>query len=145
MRPSLSAALRLTTLTIAVLAIGVTGCGESKQIPVSGKILLDGKPITVEKGQSASVNFYGGEGKAFGIGEVKENGEYTASSNNKPGLPAGTYKVTVTYSKPKDSKDPYSVPVRLINEKFTSAEFTELKIEVKDNAPPDSYDLKVTK
>jgi hypothetical protein len=137
--------VRAAFVTLAILAVGLTGCGESKQIPVSGKILLDGNPIKVSTGETASVNYHGQTNKVFGVGQVNENGEYTMSSNNKPGMPAGSYKVTVTYSKPKDAKDPYSIPVRMINEKFTNLEFTDLTIEVKDNAPPGTYDLKVTK
>lgn len=138
--------VRFVSLATVVLAMGITGCGETKQIPVTGKIILDGKQLKVEKGETAAVNFYGtGDAKSFGVGVVSEDGTYTVSSNNKPGLPAGSYKVTVNYSKPKDAKDQYSIPVRMVNEKYTVIDFTDLKVEVKDNAPPGSYDLKVTK
>jgi hypothetical protein len=80
--------VRFVSLATVVLAMGITGCGETKQIPVTGKIILDGKQLKVEEGETAAVNFYGtGDAKSFGVGVVSEDGTYTVSSrSNKTGV-----------------------------------------------------------
>ena len=147
MHSRILAPVRLNSLSVAVAAILFSGCGGGGHVPVSGKVLLDGKAIKVAKGETAAVNFYPDKQGAgsFGIGPVDENGEYEISSDKKPGIKAGTYKVTVTYSKPSDPKNPYSAPKRLVNQKYGDVNTTQLEVEVKADTPPGHYDLRVTK
>lgn len=146
------ALLRVVALLFTVGCFTLsTGCGgEAKTVPVSGKVLLDGKAITVEKPKEAAVNFYADESKGntltkLPVAMVDASGTYTLTTNGKPGAPVGWYKVTVNYSTPANPKDEYSVRTRLVNEKYVDPKTTPLTIEVKDGAGPDAYDLKVTK
>jgi len=134
---------RLCAFLAVLLLVGCSGGG--KLVPVSGKVLMNDRPLQVKEGQSAAVNFHpdtdkGNQYKGLGAAPVNENGEYTLTNN---GVPPGWYKVTVTYSKPSNPKDPYSVPVSLIAADFNSKEKTPLAVEVKEGTAPDAYTLKV--
>lgn len=123
------------------------GCGGKVAIPVTGKVLLGGQPLQVKAPETATVNFHpdagkGNTAKALGVGEVNEQGTYTLTGG---GLAPGWYKVTVTYGKPANPKNPYSVPVPLLAAAYGSPTKTPLAVEVKDGNPAEAYDLPVSK
>jgi hypothetical protein len=111
-------------------------------LPVSGQIFLNDQPFKPETGTTIAINFYPPAGGGLGIADVNDAGTYTASLNGKPGLPPGTYKVTVAITKPSNPKDEYSPPTSLINPAFADQSKTRLSIDVKEGG---SYDLKVSK
>jgi hypothetical protein len=135
--------LRYFSLVCACLFVGVLGCGGSTQVPVSGKLVVNGKEFKPEAGTSVSVNFHAKVGSAFGIATFADSGEYTVSSNGKSGLPEGDYVVTVSVSKPSNPKDPYSLPTSLINTDYADKSLGKITLSVKANAPPGTYDIKV--
>jgi len=75
------------------------------------------------------------------LGAIKE-GKYTLGTGKQEGAPAGWYKVTVNASLP--SKEEYGVPTPVVGAPFDKVETTPLSVEVKADAAPGSYDLKVT-
>jgi hypothetical protein len=126
------------------------GCSTPNLPPVSGQLLLDDKPISTDKTKTAIINFHpdsskGNTAKSIAVASVSETGQYTLNFSGKPGIPEGWYKVTVNYSEPTNPKDPYSTPKQLISGKYSSKDSTPLSVEVKANAPPSNYELKVTK
>ena len=136
--------------TFMIFTFMFVGCSAPILPPVSGQLLLDDKPITPDKTKTAIINFHpdsskGNTAKSIAVATVSETGQYTLNFSGKPGIPEGWYKVTVNYSEPTNPKDPYSIPKQLISGKFSAKDTTPLSVEVKANAPPSNYELKVTK
>jgi hypothetical protein len=99
---------------------------------------------------TGAVNFYpdAAKGNKDGnvyVSQIDEQGQYKLFGGGKEGAPAGWYKVTVNASAPPKPNQPYAVTQPLVDEKFTKVDFTPLAVEVKPDAPPGAYDLKVTK
>ena len=75
-------------ITLALLA--GTGCGPSV-VKVKGVVKLDGSPV-----DGATVTFMSEDGKTTYSGFSDSSGTFTLNGpDGKPGVPAGTYKVTV--------------------------------------------------
>lgn len=68
------------------------GCGPSKS-PVTGSVTLDGKPLP-----GATVVFTSEDGSKVATGFSDDDGKFKLSYQNGPGIPHGTYKVTVNKS-----------------------------------------------
>lgn len=137
----------LVILGAALLAAG--GCGGDpigRTVPVTGKVIVDGKPLS-----TGSVTFWpeeskGDNSKLEATGQIGKDGTYTLNTRGKPGAPPGRYKVTVTAQAEPDAKNPYAPPKHLINPSYAAKETTSLKvIEVVENPAPDAYDLIVTR
>jgi hypothetical protein len=148
----------LSRLVFLVLLIGaglVLGCGkkEVSLAPVTGKVTVDGKPLT-----SGSVSLIadvplGNPGaeeaskmQTLGLsgGEIKSDGTYKIYTGDKEGAPLGKYKVRVVppLAEPKESKE---TPDIGFNKKYTDANNTPLKYEVVSSPEAGRYDLKLTK
>jgi hypothetical protein len=83
--------IRRVCLVVLCSAFGAfAGCGPSKS-PVQGLVYLDDKPLS-----GATVVFTSEDGSKTASGRSDEQGNFTLSFENGPGIPAGTYKVTVT-------------------------------------------------
>lgn len=128
-------ALRLLLLALA----GATaGCSQTyTPLPVSGKVLLDGKPLTGGMVTYSPDESKGNTLKLGAVGKIQPNGSYTLEANGKPGVPEGWYKVTV------QTKIPGLPAVeRDVATAYQSVEKTPLNIEVK--ADKTKYDLLLT-
>jgi hypothetical protein len=111
--------------------------------PVSGHVTLSGKAMTggyvTFKPDKAKGNNFGGEPTA----EIDANGDYSLTTNGKPGAPAGWYKVVVG-APPGDLTDPAkALPTVLISEKYLDAAKTPLEKEVVASPQAGAYDLDV--
>lgn len=134
---------------LCALSIGLfAGCSDKETFyPVSGKILLEGKPLT-GVGQG-SVSFRGDTVKGNATmhqptGAIGPSGEYELLTVGRKGAPPGWYKVVVSAYANKLEEGP--VPPRLLLEKkYYSEEMTDLSIEVVAQPAPGLYDLKVSK
>ena len=135
---------RLFLLPSALL-LGILGCGGSGNVPVSGKLNVNGKLVKPETGTNIAINFHAKAGSAFGTAQLAESGDYTVSSGGKPGLPPGDYIVTVTISKPSNPKDPYSLPKSVINTDYGDKSLAKIQMSVKSAAPAGSYDINIGK
>ncbi|MFO0880901.1 MAG: carboxypeptidase-like regulatory domain-containing protein [Gemmataceae bacterium] len=76
-------------LVVLGVAVTLTGCGGGLK-SVTGSVSLDGKPVT-----SATVVFTTADGKSSASGMTDSSGNFSLSTNGKPGAPVGEYKVTV--------------------------------------------------
>jgi hypothetical protein len=147
---------RLAILVVLV-AIGLApGCGKKlpPMTPVSGKVTVDGQPVTA--GQVSLVSDVGmptQEKKTEGqdstlavgpsVGQIGSDGTYKVFTSGKEGAPLGKYKVTVT--PPMMPSADNKAPAGNYSRKYSDSKNTPLKIEVIANAPPGAYDLKLTK
>lgn len=135
-----------------VLCLGLAmGCGGGKKMPplnpVSGKVTVDGQPLTV--GQvtftpdiAIPTDDAKKEGPGVGpsSGTINSDGTYKLFTGGKEGAPAGKYRVTVTPSMvpAADAKAP---PPLGFNRMYSDNRNSPLKVEV----PTGPYDLKLTK
>lgn len=141
---------------LVVVGVGLLpGCGKKlpPMFPVSGKVTVDGKPLT--GGQVTLVppdlKIPSGENSqpdqpsiGTSAGTIDSNGEYKIYTAGKEGAPLGKYKVTVTPTM-MPSADPKKPPPSGFNQKFSNVRTTTLQIEVVESPAPGAYDLKLTK
>lgn len=84
------------TLFLLASFLLLIGCGDRgpKLEPVTGKVTLDGKEISsLTNFKDGSVTFIPEKGRpSYGI--IQPDGTFVMKTDNKPGVPAGSYKVT---------------------------------------------------
>jgi hypothetical protein len=91
--------LRISIL-VFFLAVGAIGCGGARTSPVTGVVLLDGKPLA-----GATVTFVAGGTGRDATGETDKEGQFTMSTfEPRDGVLPGTYKVVI--SLPEGTPDP---------------------------------------
>jgi hypothetical protein len=147
---------RLVYVVALVGAGFVLGCGgkEGRPLaPVSGKVTVDGKPLSsgqvtfipdVPSGQEGTKQASKLKTTAPSVGEIGPDGTYKISTGGKDGAPLGKYKVTVSPSM-VPAPDATDAPATGFNRKFSDAHDTPLKVEVVATPAPGAYDLKLTK
>jgi hypothetical protein len=132
-----------------------SGCGKKDDIPetvpVSGKVTVDGQPVT--SGQVSFTAFDKSQ-KVGGMctGKIDSSGGYVIYTGDKEGAPPGRYKVSVTPTMAptgdtKDFKDAKAMMKAMMpfDPKFGDADKSKIIINVTKDAPPGTYDLKLTK
>jgi hypothetical protein len=127
----------------AIIAAGCnTGSGENLA-PVTGKVTVNGKPVT-----TGSVTFRpdaskGNKTQHQPNGAIDAEGNYELSvPPARKGAPPGWYKVVVfAFDDPQPGKPLKS----FIDMKYADETTTPLKVEVIENPEPGRYDLKMTK
>jgi len=127
--------------------VGMAGCG-IKRIPTSGKVTLDGEPMTqgvlqfipdVSKGNNLRV------GCAGPISNGRWNLVTTGMerANTGTGAPVGWFKVT--YTNPNEgSKAPGASAAPKVAAKYYREETTPLSIELTDPPPTEGYTIELT-
>jgi hypothetical protein len=127
--------------------VALAGCsgGGEKLTPVSGKVTVNGAPLT-----TGSVTFHPDSAKGntslhIPVGTLDAQGAYQLMTATKQGAAAGWYKVTVTAQEPIDPKNPYAPPKHLIHPKYSDPSTSGLAVEVIDRAAPGAYDLMLTR
>jgi hypothetical protein len=125
---------------VVLLAVG--GCGGiGKLDSVSGKVTLDGHPLT---GVAVSYSPDGQKGNKTTLGVsgfTDGNGTYqlqtsTRNGRSYTGAPPGWYRVTVVPAVPPAGSKPAQVPT-----KYGNPSTTPLHIEVVDSPKAGGYDL----
>lgn len=120
--------IRVTFLLLVISTIGL-GCGAtSDRAQISGKVLLDGKPL-----DQGSIQFEPAEGTSkLNAGGVISDGAYQIPAAQ--GVPPGKYRVAIT-SFPKDTRkaedvmnNPGPPPKERIAEKYNAASTTIVEV-----------------
>src|SRR5919201_4988182 len=136
-----SARVGLGCALLAAL-IGVAGCG-IKRIPTSGKVTLDGQPMTegvlefipdVSKGNNLRVSCSGPISN--GRWNLVTSGMERA--NTGTGAPVGWFKVRYTHPN-EGSKQPGQAAAPKVAAKYYREETTPLSIELTDPPPAEGY------
>lgn len=124
-----------------VMFVGlVTGCADNKGLTVTGKVTVDGAPLS--QGEVSYHSGTGAGGNAVVLtASVDAQGDYTMVA------PPGTYKVTVFAEEPRSSEgaDAYAMPKYLVAAPFRNPDTTPLTVDVKTGAAEGAYDFDVTK
>jgi hypothetical protein len=140
------------------LLLATAGCGSGfKTVPVSGKLFVDGKPLT---GADATVLFHpdASKGNTLQIdfaGNADDDGNYTLyHGNGDKGVAPGWYKVAVVAIQPMvprsaDKKTKVRMPgkpvrITLIDNKYSVPASSGIEIEVVGKPSPGAYDLNLT-
>lgn len=137
--------MRFTTyaagLLLMIAVAGAGGCQKGMPAelgplyPVQGKVTLGGKPL-----RGGNVLFFALEHDvkiSQPQGLIDAQGNYTVASYGKDGAPAGKYRVTVDPASDDKSMD------LAVDGKYQSWEKSPLIVEIRENAPPGAYDLKL--
>ncbi len=142
----------LAALVPLLLAAGCDSSGVGKTYPVSGKVTLDGKPLTAAttiilfKPDAAK----GNSSPFEPTGTVDDQGNYTLVTSGKKGAPPGAYKVVVTATEPPKDEGRRSPKHKrpggqtLLPSRYGQAATTTVAIEVVETPPPGAYDIKLT-
>ncbi|WP_428306932.1 hypothetical protein [Lacipirellula sp.] len=119
------------TLFAALTSFGCGGSGPSLA-PVSGKVLLDGQPLTTGQVLTQPTAGRGANGA------IQSDGTFTLSSGREPGAMVGTHQVAVVAYEVGASTSPEAPQGKLlVPQRYTSAENSGLTIEVSsgENTP----------
>lgn len=157
MAVSTSPAARTRVVLFGVMLQGIillAGCGKSggtvDTVPVSGTVTVGGTPLPVGTVHFSPDESKGNTFKKTLDARLKPDGTYSLrtvdnSGRASEGAPVGWYKVF--FSLDKSSTGPDSKPAKgdEFNAKYKDAKKSGLEIEVKANAPPGAYDIKLTK
>jgi hypothetical protein len=125
----------------ASLTFALSGCKKSvNTVPVSGKVTLDGNPIT--SGQVTFTPTDDGGSKELSAGTIGSDGSYTIKTGGKEGAPPGKYKASITPAMAANSKSDGKpdIPYPII---YTTPNKTPLTIEVVASPAAGAYDLKL--
>jgi len=133
---------------VSLLALTGCGGGVGKLEPVEGKVQVAGQPLT-----GGQVAFFPVDPPKGGtplriMGKIGSDGRYKMTTNEKPGVPKGKYKVTVDtisgadaaiapIQMGKDAPPPAKAPERKANVKYENPENSGLVVDV----PTGPYDL----
>jgi hypothetical protein len=104
-----------------MLTVGCAGGGGEEEnytlVPVTGKVLLDGKPL---EGASITFNAADGNKPATDGGDVTGvDGSFSAKYRNRSGLAPGNYKITI--NRPKSAIAGRPLPPELVNDHFMAS------------------------
>ncbi len=127
-------AYRLMSVVFCVL---IVGCG-SNLASISGKVTLDGKPLT-----RGTVVFQT-NGQAMGHAEIQPDGSYRIKTGDRRGLEPGTYQVTITAYKSLPNADDPSEPIPdlLTPVRYNKPASSGLTAEVKPDSNTFDFHLK---
>jgi hypothetical protein len=133
------------------LCLSAAGCaqddGIGKLYPVSGRILIEGQPLTgVAQG---SVSLRGDPSRDNPTlhqptGTIDAEGRFELTTAGKKGAPPGWYRVMVAAYANRPEEGPVK-PRRLLDEKYYHPDKTDLTIEIVAKPAPGAYDLNVTR
>lgn len=137
--------LVLAVCLSAGLLASLSGCGKQDPLlPVSGKVLF--KDLPLPKGtviltpDAAKGNTTLHEPR----GEIDAQGNYEINTSGKAGAPPGWYKVAVIAMKEEIKKGGGGPPVQwLAPRRYTDPKTSQLAFEVKREAAPENYELRL--
>jgi hypothetical protein len=140
---------RLLRLLSALPALALlAGCGGSQSlVPVEGKVLVEGRPLT-----KGTLVFWPDKGKgnaapAPAMGTVAADGSFKLTTAGRPGVPPGWYRVTASPppaadpSQPLPSKPRRTIMPRRFNARYEDPARTNLIVEVVASPPAGGYAL----
>jgi hypothetical protein len=129
---------------IALALFLVAGCDGSGSLQkVTGKVTVDGAPLTTGSVRFVPDAAKGNKSKDEPAGQIGSDGTYTLITNGKPGAPAGWYKVTVNATEVPESSNPFGGKA-LVAPRFNVPETSGLSVEVVSSPKSGAYDLTVS-
>jgi hypothetical protein len=139
--------LRVCSAWAVTAALAITGCGEGKYVPVSGKLLFeDGSPAAGLSGRQVIMERipYGDESAAMqqSSGTIDAQGNFTMGTESlSDGVPAGMQRVMITEANASGDE----IPPPVIDKKYSKFETSGLQYEAKSGGPPAEFKLERAK
>lgn len=138
--------MRRVALVMVLLTLYLGGCSGSGQeplVPVSGKVMLDKKPLTRGSVSFRADKARGNNSTVEPYGSIEPDGTYTLYTNKRKGAPVGKYIVLVTASEDIDPANPSAAPKPIVHPKYSDPDRPILQVDVVENPRPGQYDLTV--
>jgi hypothetical protein len=130
--------------------LALAGCGKpgpGKLYPVSGKVTINGKPMT-----SGFVGFApeaspgtGSRAQFMATGTIGSDGTYEIKTDGKPGAPLGKYKATINPGMPTTKEEAANMGKLPFDRSYTDPAKSPLAVEVVESPQAGAYDLKLLK
>jgi len=139
--------LPIRLAVLGLLTLGLASCGGEKMIEVKGKVLYGTEPLK-STGLDQAIVQYQSQGESENKIPKQYQGKFDEQGNFSLEAPPGKYKVVVIATKmppKKSAKDEYAIPESVIPKVYSDAKMTDHSVEVKANAPPGHYDIKLAK
>jgi hypothetical protein len=137
--------LRFGSFVLAGLLVATAGCGGRELVRVSGKVTVDGAPLSTGRISFIPDAAKGNKAPVACVGQIGANGQFdlfttgVQGSDNGKGAPAGWYKVILMNKFNSTELDDKVDPI------YFNEATTPLSIEVTSKPPPGSYEIKVAK
>jgi hypothetical protein len=141
-------------LNLCGTALLCCGCGDADpfgvgaMVPVSGQVLVNGKPLHLPGNAFARLWFYPDAAKGnpcpqIAIGDVDADGYYTLSVRGQEGAPLGWYKVLVIATEHVDPDHPSKLRRLFVPKKYGDTATSGLCVQVVRVPQEGAYDLKL--
>ncbi|HEX3149225.1 MAG TPA: hypothetical protein VHR66_14220 [Gemmataceae bacterium] len=136
---------RLIAPLAVLLLLSPSGCdsGSGSLHKVSGKVTVDGAPLTTGTVRFVPDKDKGNKATTEPTGQIGTDGTYSLMTDGKSGAPAGWYKVTISASEVPESSKPFSGK-SLVAAKFNDPAASGLAVEVVSSPKAGAYDLQAT-
>ena len=124
-----SSCSRFTVFILLFSICGMlTGCGTSNESTVSGKVTLDGQPLS-----TGTVTFHPVAGGPAAYGQIQADSSYRLKTGSAAGLALGSYVVTVVATEsPKLSEEAgEEIPPLLTPERYGEVKQTDLEFTIR--------------
>jgi hypothetical protein len=130
--------MRRTRLLVICL-LAYAGCNAAKGVPekliaVKGTVTVKGRPLAHGSILLMPDKDFGNASTQQPSGAIKD-GDFTLFTGDRPGAPAGAYKVAVIANEPASSV----APVRWLANSSYATDHSGLRIEVVENPPAKAY------
>jgi hypothetical protein len=139
-------------LVAGVLLAPVVGCGRGdgdlgRLVPVQGKVMLGGGPLTTGVVIFRPDAAKGNASKHEPRSHIDAEGHYKlVTAQRHDGAAPGWYKVgVIAVLQSTDRKNPYALPKSLIPSIYNDPEKSPLALEVVEEPTPGAYDLQIGK
>jgi hypothetical protein len=138
------------------------GCGKPplKLAPVSGKVLIQDKPLTFGSIQFRADVSRGNHSMEVPTGQIQGDGSFEMMTGTRKGAPLGWWKVLVIADnfqvwdpplwayhppdvKPPPKPDKWEPPKPLVHERYLTVKETDLAVEVVEHPAEGAYVLKL--
>jgi hypothetical protein len=140
----------------------VAGCGKPplKLAPVTGKIMINGKPLTFGSVQFRADVSHGNRSMEVPTGQVQPDGSFELTTGTRKGAPLGWWKVLVIADNfqvwdpplwayhppdvtPPPKPDKWEPPRSLVHDRYLRVQDTDLTVEVVEHPAEGAYVLKL--
>jgi hypothetical protein len=133
---------------LALAALAACGCGGpgEKLLPVSGKVTVNGQPLTFGSVSFRPDRSRGNSSQQQPTGVIDSAGGFELYTTREKGAPAGWYKVLVFADENREVGPLHPAPPRwAVAAKYTGEQTTDLFVEVVEKPAAGAYDLRLSK
>jgi hypothetical protein len=137
--------VRFAVFLVAVVG-SLWGCAPQEAlVPVTGKVMVDGKAMTTGNLSFRPDKAGGNASLSEPHAEIGADGTYTVITDKRKGAPVGKFFVLITADEGIDPKNPSATPKSLLDRKYADPSNPILKVEVTATPKDGQYDFDLKK